>query len=265
MRILQKETNIGLIRETNEDAAVAISHPQDKDTILLIVADGMGGKEFGEIASFYVAENIEKWFCSNTPTLLNDRGKVEDQLENLISKLNKNLIDKFGRNIAGTTLSLAIVTASGTILVNIGDSRIYIYRKRKLIQVSEDSSDVWYYYKYGAVKKDDLRYFYNNNIITSCVGLSEELCQIDIQMIDNDYDMILLFSDGVTDLITDKKIKKLIDTSSKEEILKNIINEAVYVDQHLHIPLRLKQKAYSKYILPFKGRDNATGVIYIKK
>ena len=74
----------------------------------------------------------------------------------------------------------------------------------------------------------------------------------------------MLVSDGVTDMITDKKIKELIKKSKSEELLSNIINEAVNVDQNLSVPKKLEKKALSMYIVPFKGRDNATGAIYIK-
>lgn len=264
MEIIQNETNIGLIRKNNEDVALSIRHPKDKNIILLLVADGMGGKSYGELASAYVSKSIEKWFKNKSPNKLSDLENTESSLEKLIDKINIEIINKYGKNTAGTTLTLAIVTKEGTLFANVGDSRGYIFRKNKLIQVTSDASDVWYYYLYGVAKKDDLRYFYNNNIITSCIGLTKDLCTVDIQIIENDYDMILLFTDGVTDLITDKKIEKLIKKSKKKELLGNIIHEAVYVDQNLHIPHRLKVKKYSKYILPFKGRDNATGTIYIK-
>lgn len=264
MKILQKETNIGRIRKNNEDAVVAISHPKDSNINLLITADGMGGKKHGELAANYVTSKIEKWFVQKSPKTLNNIEKTETSIEELITKLNKEIINKYGKNEVGTTLSMALVTQKFSIIINIGDSRVYMYKKKKLIQISEDDSDVWFYYKYGEVKKDDLRYFFNNNIITACIGLTDELCKINTTVIENDYDMLLLFSDGVTDMITDSKIKKIIETSKKSQILKNIINEAVNVDQHLHIPLRLKRKKLSKYILPFKGRDNASGVIFIK-
>ena len=51
MKLLQTETNIGLIRKTNEDSVIAINHPKQKDIILMAVADGMGGKEHGDLAS----------------------------------------------------------------------------------------------------------------------------------------------------------------------------------------------------------------------
>lgn len=265
MKIIQTETNIGLIRKNNEDVSLVVEHPKDKNILLLLVADGMGGKEHGEVAAAYTAHAIEKWFKGKTIASLKKLDKLEDQLTNIIEKTSNEIIEKLGRNVSGTTLSMAIVTEEGTLVANVGDSRIYVYRNRNLVQISEDASDVWYYYKFGAVKKDDLRYFFNNNIITSCIGLDPEICDVETQIIENDYDILLLLTDGVTDLITDKKIKKLIESNRKEQILSKIIYEAVYVDQNLHIPMRLRRKKYSKYILPFHGRDNASGSIYIRK
>ena len=264
MKLIQTETNIGLIRQKNEDAVLAINHPKQKDIILMIVADGMGGKEHGELASNYTIKTIEKWFKEKDPKTLNNTNKTTELLEKLIYKINEDIIKKYHENHSGTTLCMAIINKINTLFMNVGDSRAYIYKNKKLIQVSEDDSDVWFYYKYGACKKDDLRYFFNNNIITSCVGLTKDLCKISTYTVENDYDMVLLFTDGVTDIITDKKILKLIKKSKKRSILANIINEAVNVDQNLKIPFRLKRKKYSKYILPFKGRDNASGTIYIK-
>ena len=109
-----------------------------------------------------------------------------------------------------------------------------------------------------------MRFFFHNNVITSCIGLDKEFCHIEVELLENGYDILLLVSDGVSDMITDSKIKKIIDSSPLDRILSNIIYEAVYVDQHFHIPFRLKRAKYSKYVLPFNGRDNATGAIYIK-
>lgn len=264
MKIIQAETNIGLIRKNNEDVALAITHPKDAETHLLLVADGMGGKEHGEVASNYAAKVFEKWFKTKSAKTILNLEKTEEQLYNLVEKVSNDIIKKMGEGVSGTTLSLALITKKGTITVNVGDSRIYIYRKKKLIQISEDDSDVWYFYKYGFVQKDDLRFFYNNNIITACVGLSGDICSIKTEIIENDYDLLLLVTDGVSDLITDKKIKKIIESSHKKNILPKIIHEAVEVDQKFRIPLRLRRKKLSKYILPFHGRDNASGAIYIK-
>ena len=264
MKIVQNKTDIGLVRKNNEDVALSLVHPKDKKLILLLVADGMGGKDYGEIAASTISKAIEQWFLGRSVSTLTNIDKAEYQLRELIEKVNDSLIQKYGQNVLGTTLSLALINEYKTLIMNVGDSRIYVYRNKKLMQISEDASDVWFYYKYGAVHKDDLRYLYNNSIITSCIGIDYSMCNIVSDVIFNDYEMILLFSDGVTDMITDRKIKKLIDTSSKKDILSKIIYEAVHVDQKLRIPYRLKRKKISKYVLPYPGRDNASGAIYIK-
>ena len=264
MEILDTKTDIGLIREKNEDATLSINHPKNKNIKLLIVADGMGGKEHGEIAANYVIMYLHKWFINKDIKVLNDNDKVIELLTKYIKTLNTNLIKKYGRDKLGTTLTLALINKNNTIIFNIGDSRCYIYKNRNLIQVTEDDSDVWMYHKFGGVKKDHLRFFSNNNVITACVGICNELCRVSTTIIDNDYDMIFLLTDGVTDMITDTKIKSLIRKTKKESLLNAIINEAVNVDQKLKVPLTLKRKFTANYVVPFKGRDNASGAIYIK-
>lgn len=265
MEMLDVKTHIGLIREKNEDAVLAINHPDDENIKLLLVADGMGGREHGEIASKYVADSLEKWFQKKDVKVLNDLEKTEELLTKYVKTLNSNLIKKYGEDKLGTTLTLALIVKDKTLLLNVGDSRGYIYRGRRLIQITEDDSDVWMYYKYGEVKKDDLRYFSNNNIVTACIGICKELCKVTTTIIKNDYEMLALFTDGVTDIITDSKIKTLIRKMPRPNLLESIIEEAVYVDQNLKVPTRLKRKFLANYIVPFKGRDNASGAIYIKE
>ena len=265
MELLQTKTDVGLIRSQNEDSVVAIKHPRNKNLKLLIAADGMGGREKGEIASNYVTTSLEKWFTTKDIKILNNTTKTEELLREYIKTLNKNLIKKYGEDKLGTTLILAIINKNNTLIINVGDSRGYIYKGRKLTQVNEDDSDVWMYHKFGKVKKDHLRFFANNSIVTACVGICEELCKITSYVIENDYDMIFLLTDGVTDNITDKKIKSLIRKGPKESILNNLINEAVNVDQHFRIPFTLKRKYTANYVIPFPGRDNASGAIYIKE
>lgn len=264
MEILDYKTDVGLIRDHNEDYVTALAHPKNRKIKLLIATDGMGGKEHGEIASEYTAKSIENWFLSKDIKTLNDTEKVKKLLTRYIKCINTNLIKKYGENHTGTTITMAIINHKETIFFNVGDSRSYIYKDKELIQVTEDDSDVWCYYKYGGVAKDDLRYFSNNNLISACIGLYPELCTISTYIIPNDYEMVLLFTDGVTDLITDRKIKRLITKYNKEDLLDKIIYEAVHVNQHLFVPLRLKKKYLANYIVPFKGRDNASGVIFIK-
>ena len=265
MSILQAISDIGLLRDINEDYAFCNSHPKNPNVKFLVLADGMGGKEHGEFASNFVVEKLKNWFIEKDAKTLNDVKQTRDLLIKYIKRLNTEIIKKCGNNRSGTTLTMSILGKRKTIIANVGDSRAYIYKDQELIQVTEDDSDVWMYYKYGEVKKDDLRYFSNNNIVTACVGICKELCTVSTTIIDNDYDILILLSDGVTDIITDSKIKSLIRKTPSTFLLDSIIEEAVYIDQNLKVPKRLKRKFLANYIVPFKGRDNASGAIYIKE
>lgn len=263
--VLQKRTDIGLIREKNEDSGVVLTHPKDSNIKLLAIADGMGGKDMGDVASKYVIDQLTKWFKKTNVDLLEDSFKTSLELKELISNSNINLISKYGENRLGTTLTLALVNSHETLVLNIGDSRCYIYKNNTLTQITEDDSQVWLYYKAGEVGKEDLRYFSTSNFISACVGLNKELCNSDIEIIDNDcYDLILLVTDGVTDLLTDEKIKSIIDKHKDKNILERIIQEAVYVEQDLHVPLRLKRTFKEPFYVPAHGKDNASGAIFIK-
>lgn len=265
MEILDKVSEIGPIRKNNEDAVNYVNHPKNSKIKLFIVADGMGGKEYGEVASNYVVDEISKWFLKKDLDIINDNDRCISLLKRLIKRVNRKLIDDYGENVLGTTLTMAIKNKRNTIIINIGDSRCYTYKNEELKQITEDDSDVWFYHKYGEINKEDLRYFSTSNFINACVGLREDLCKISKYIISNDYDVLLLLTDGVTDLITDRKIKSIIKKEDSNNILKRIIHEALYVDQHLYIPYRLKKKYLASYTVPYMGRDNASGVIYIKK
>ena len=66
MEILQTKTDIGRVRDMNEDAATIVKHPRNKNIKMLVVADGMGGKEDGNIASNYIVTSLERWFINKS-------------------------------------------------------------------------------------------------------------------------------------------------------------------------------------------------------
>ncbi len=264
METLQTFSDTGRLRKINEDYVFFCRHPEDEKVILLIVTDGMGGREAGDVAAQEVSAAIEAWFYKENIDILRNISGVSEILDKEIKKTNKYLIEKYGKNYLGTTLTLAIIGNNATLFYNIGDSRGYIYKNKKLLQITEDDSGVWEFYKNGVVSKDDLRFFPTNNFITACVGLSEELCVSRSYIVPNNYKMILLFTDGVTDLLADSDIKKIIDTKKDKDILKEIIYVAVYKDLKLRVPAYLKRKYKARFSVPVYGRDNASGVIYIK-
>ncbi len=259
---IQTKTDKGLFREKNEDFLCVAHHPKDENIILLAIADGMGGKELGEVSSRLVVTYILEFFNSSSLSLYNNLDILKKDLDLLIHKINDKLIDKY-KGRTGTTLCLSIITNNSTLILNLGDSRCYIYKDNNLIQITQDDSEVYRLFRTGKVLKDDLKYFTYNNLISSCIGLSNELCNTSFYTIDNNYDMLFLFTDGVTDILNDSDIKEIIISNKKEEILDKIIDSAVYEEHNLQIPEYLKLISKNLYIPP-NGKDNTSGIICVK-
>ncbi len=263
--ILEKASDVGLLRSTNEDSVLTLVHPEDDRIKLLVVCDGMGGMNYGDVAANYVTSHFGRFFLAQHKEEFSDIYLLKEVLSNLVMECNQYLIDTYGKNQVGTTLTLALITLEETILVHLGDSRCYFYKNQELKQMTEDDSDVWLYYKYHQVEKEDLRYFSSSNIINNCVGLSLGSCRPHVYIYPNEsYESLLLVSDGVTDLITDSKLQSMFRSRPSSLLVDAIVHEAVYVEQHLFVPLKLREGCYDRYVVPIRGRDNASAVLFSK-
>ena len=256
-------TDKGRVRSKNEDSVIAISHPIDSSIKLLAVADGMGGYSNGEYASSYTIERLKTWFNNRKAFEFNNLNYLNANLQELIQDINISLHKESRKrlNEMGTTLTCAIVTHNKTLILNIGDSRCYLMKDTNLKQITDDDSTVYEQYEAGKLTKDDLRFHPRNNIVTQGLGISYVSPRTKI--IDNEtYDKLLLFTDGVTDCLSDEKIKLIANTSKKEKILEKIIDEAVNVEQAIPKDLSIP---YNFRAQPTPGKDNATGAILIKR
>ena len=252
----------GKIRRHNEDSVTAISHPKDNSVKLLAVADGLGENGNGKEASSYTIEELEKWFKKLSYEDISNSFSLQFGLYKTIEKINKNLWDR--QEEIGTTLTCAVVTHDKTIVISIGDSRCYIMKDTNIKQITSDDTKIYEDYINGIISKNDLR-FYQYNVLDESLGLHHKLSswKAKPKLFDNDkYDKLLLFTDGVTDCLSDDKIKLIANTSKKEEILEKIINEAVNVEQEIPKDLSIPK---SSRTYPIPGQDNATGAILIKR
>lgn len=256
-------TDKGRVRSKNEDSVIAISHPESESIKFLAVADGMGGYSNGEYASSYTIERLKEWFNNRTAFEFNNLNYLNTNLQELIQDINVSLHKESRKrlNEMGTTLTCAIVTNNKTLVLNIGDSRCYLMKDTNLKQITDDDSTVYEQYEAGILTKDDLRFHPRNNIVTQGLGIT--IVSPKTKIIDNDsYDKLLLFTDGVTDCLSDDRIKLIANTSRKEEILEKIIDEAVNIEQAKPKNITLPE---GFRVYPTPGKDNATGAILIKR
>ena len=250
--------DIGKERKTQQDGILILQHPIYSFVKLIAVADGMGGLEDGEIACNLALLQLSKWFLQNFRY---------DSNINLIKKNIYNLlenIDLFIRNNCngGTTLALSIILDDYTLFFNIGDSRIYIQTNNKFYQLSKDHSITWNLYNSGIIKeKDHIRFHKNSNLLLSRLGCKKKLLEVDFKILNNyDYDNIYLFTDGITDCLSDFQIFNIIQNNSDNKILRNLINASnnmITYNKSL-----LTDEYYDRII---GGKDNMSAIVYKKK
>lgn len=257
--ILDSLSDIGLNRSNNEDSVITLIHPNNKNLKLLAVADGVGGRESGEVASSFTISVLEKWFYNLPEETINNTKKLSKYLTNIITCINNCLyVIKSYRTGCATTLTCAIINKKKTVVANIGDSRAYIFHGDTLKQITKDDSVVWAYYEQGELTKEQLRFHKQRSLITKCIG-TDYGTKPNITILENtEYTGILLFTDGVTDCLSDSKLERLVHTK-KQDLAHSIIKEAVYGKQSKRVP---KGENFST---PKNGKDNATVALYFKE
>lgn len=211
-------SDIGLVRQINEDYYVI-----NEDYGLFIVADGMGGHKAGDVASKLAARTIEEFVISvldgEDITWPYDYDDSKPFLSNVLKvgvKLaNKKIISVIKSDPAfermGTTVVALLLDKDKRkgYIANVGDSRLYCIRDTVINQISDDHSFTNEQVKIGKMNKEEARHSPYKNIITRAIGIYEEL-QVDMFEIGlNEDDIIILATDGLTNMILDDEILEI--------------------------------------------------------
>lgn len=202
-------TDIGRARQMNQDY-VFISQVQ-VGTLpnLFMVADGMGGYKAGEFASKCTVETVV-----NEVNFSSEKEAVR-LLSEAIQKANKKIRNKSTNDEnykgMGTTLVAATFDGDTLCVANVGDSRLYLCSNGLLEQITVDHSLVEEMVKMGELERADARNHPDKNIITRAIGVVEQV-DIDFFEIDdiNSGDIILMCSDGLTNMVDDGEIQAIV-------------------------------------------------------
>ena len=260
--------DIGKVRKNQEDSAIIMEHPYNKDFKLLAVADGMGGLASGEFASSYTLQKIIEWFNILPKEMYYDNQNITVSLNDKIRGISNDIYTKMHSTLdeitCGTTLVVAIVTQNETLISSVGDSRAYILKKGKLQLVTQDQSVIWpkKYTPESIPRKllDDMRFSIFGNQILGCIG-KKNIDSIDNYKIKNDsYDKLLLFTDGITDLVGFDRIQAISSRYDNDRITSLIVNEALNKNA-----VRKKGTDSFNYGEIKAGKDNATAVMYARR
>ena len=224
-RIEKKEKNPS--KANQEDAFLLMVHPQNPKFKMLLIADGMGGLEKGEQASHIVIQELKKWFYSLDITYFSRMENIKKFLDEKIIEISEKL--QHNQNMGGSTMVSAIVGEKDTLVSNVGDSRAYIYQNKQLTQLSQDDSWIDSYF----IEEEFKRFHIHNNVITQCIG-DNYPPKVHHQIISNqEYEKILLFSDGVTDCLSDEQILGICKTTDRKKLAHKLVEKALTTNTKL--------------------------------
>ncbi len=198
-------TNVGLVRTNNEDSFLV-----NEELGLYIVCDGMGGHKAGEVASQTACATLEQEVRNLEPVidrfkrtgLNSDAKEIKKGVESALQNACREIYTKASKNAEctgmGTTCSMVLMIGHNKgVLGHVGDSRLYMVRKEKLYQLSEDHTYVNELVKRGALTEEQAENHPQANVLTRALGVQASV-SADTMVFDVDpSDVFLLCSDGL--------------------------------------------------------------------
>jgi PPM family protein phosphatase len=213
-------TDRGHIRSMNQDSYLI---QRIDDAVLAVVCDGIGGARAGDVASSISCKIMDELFVKKER--FSNIEEVKTWLKRSITEVNNHIV-ALSRNVEdyqgmGTTMVVVVFSPFGMIGANVGDSRIYGINE-DFIQLSDDHSLVNELVKLGKVRKEDANRHPNRNMLTNAIGIGMQI-DVDIFEITDEYDMILLCTDGLHGYVDDTDILNTIHSNSEIEEKVNIL------------------------------------------
>lgn len=226
------DSNVGYKRERNEDRFGCLGEGQ-----FFVVADGMGGHRGGDVAAETTVSALSFWYERLEPTWLDSATKevVVEAVKEAVKGINRAIYD-MGRQEPklkgmGTTLCCLLFKGNEALVCHVGDSRIYLYRKGALKQLTRDDSLVADLLDAGELDEEDIATFPYRGVLTRAVGMSSVINpHIDILKVEEG-DLFLVCSDGLTGMVPRQNLEQLLGSIASnpklEEGVSSLISAAL--------------------------------------
>jgi protein phosphatase len=240
-------THPGRVRDSNEDNVAYVlpkkgSH-LDLTDALLLVADGMGGHAAGEVASQIAAQVFHRCYYEQPHV------SVPVALMRCVEQANQDIFEasRADPNCAGmgTTCTAVVIRKTELFLAHIGDSRAYLLRGDKLIQLSEDHTLVSELVRSGSLTREEAWSSPQRNIILKALGTNPtvvpQIWKEGMRLLPED--KIMVCSDGLSDLVTENSIKDIMLKFPPYEACEHLINAALQAGGHDNVSVGILQIA----------------------
>ncbi|MFT6142689.1 MAG: serine/threonine protein phosphatase PrpC [Myxococcota bacterium] len=226
-------TDVGLKRKHNEDSLLA-----SEEHGVFVVADGVGGRQAGELASAITVNTfqscapklrsaVEAFAADPSKTTRNAVLSLLDAVANAASKRVYEAAAATGRQGMTTTLVAGVVGGGAAFLVHVGDSRCYLVRKGELRQLTEDHSMVNELIRTGSMTQKEAATSRYRNVITRAIGLypTAKTDTLFVELLSQD--RLLLCSDGLTDMVRPEGILERMEESGVSAAVDRLIQAAL--------------------------------------
>lgn len=207
-------SDLGNIRTNNEDMGlffkIADENVIREKGYMLIVADGMGGHQAGEVASRMATDIIShEYFKQNG-------NAVEKNLAKVLAMANKSIFEKASSSTAhkgmGTTCTVLVVIDHAVYYAHVGDSRAYMQKGNSIMQITTDHTYVQELVNNGDISEAEAAVHPKRNILTNAMGTKPDM-RVDTgkyQHLLEDNDRLLLCSDGLYDYLNAEELKEIL-------------------------------------------------------
>ena len=210
---LHSATDTGRARTNNEDSAAI-----DEPTHLVVLADGMGGYNAGEVASgmatTFIRSELGRWLSEASDSATD--ADVRRAMEICVDNANRAIFNAANSNPQyagmGTTLVVGVFRGTRLLMGHVGDSRCYRQRAGRLMQITHDHSLLQEQIDAGLITAEQAAFSANKNLVTRAVGV-EDTVLLETHVHDvMPGDVYLLCSDGLSDMLDDETIGQLLQS-----------------------------------------------------
>lgn len=223
MKIFAK-SDVGKAREMNQDYFF-VSNSED-DIKLFILADGMGGYNGGEVASSLATQVTKSYILNNFNKIEHDKESILKLIKNAVEYANMVVYEKSKKEKdlegMGTTIEVCLIYNNKVYIGHVGDSRVYRLRKEFFRKLTKDHSYVEQLVEDGTISKEEAYNHPKKNMLTKALGCTafvEPDCLVKGFL---KGDIILISSDGLTNMIKEEEIYNIIKQNPETAVDKLI-------------------------------------------
>lgn len=233
MRIVSAAlTDVGRVREQNED-----SHLVNDELGLYVVADGMGGHLGGKMASGLAVKSVGESVAAHREEIVAGAGAMPlesspvprllaDAVRNACGAIHQAAQQDVELQGMGTTVTAMMLLSQRAFIAHVGDSRCYMQRGERIIQITDDHSLVNEQIKAGLITRDQARASRLKNIITRSVGFERDVAVDTFALPVQIGDKFLMCSDGLANFVDDTEIGLALAQLPLEDVPKRMVELA---------------------------------------